>query len=256
MAALNSFSSELTATWRLVRSRGREAVPLALVPLIPTLLILPYTLEVQALALSGLSANEATVGSQIVAFLGILGFIAATILSMAGLFILFGTRLSATASLREAARRFIPYFWTELLISFLIAVFMLPVFLLTNWYFGIRLLGEDIVATLTLDSLMSLVIVVLSVPAFVLAAFLSFAPIAAALGQAEGGFGCLSHSMELVRQHKLPVFKRLFAWALAGIVITQASSPLPIASWLAPFLFGIATTAFLIILSRNLQRSH
>ncbi len=255
MAALKSFSSELTATWRLVRSRGREAVPIALVPLIPTLLILPYTVEAQALALNGLSDDQTSLVSQLLALLGIVGFVGLSLLSMAGLFILFGTRLSATATLREAARRFIPYFWTELLVAFLVAASMLPTLLLTNWYFGIRALGGDVVAALTLDTVMAFVTVALSVPALLLAAVLSFAPIAAALRHAEGGFGCLTHSIELVRRHLLPLFKRLFAWVLVGIVITSGSAPLPIASWLLPFLFGIATMAFLVVLSRDLHQA-
>lgn len=256
MATPKAFSMEVRGAWNLFAPRWLDAVLIALTPLIPLLLLIPYIAERLFLRLNGAGG----VPSSLPAALGLIGVFAAAVVSViakAALFILFRspTRVRAADAIREGTRRFLPFLWTEALLSLLIAVALLPVALLVAWYsvLGRPRMTTDPASLFLADTATALGVLVLFLPALALSVWFAFAPIAAAVRDARGGVEALGVSAGMVRGAFWPLVGRLLAWTVLVLVISAVVSPLPIANWLIPFLLTLLGGAFLIVLYREFR---
>lgn len=258
--ALTAFSNELSDAWRVFRSQWRTAVKIAVVPVVPLLLTVPFLIERAILLTSGettvpLPTSFLTVA---VGLLGVAGFIVVSFVSKAALTVAFyrSPRLDVRRSLALGLQRFPAFFTTELLVAILIGITMLLPLSFLAWYDIVRRLAiSDFSTLVATDAVILLGTLALFLPAILLAVWLEFAALAVAVGDANGPVAALQRSVHLVRGRAVRLLKRLAGWVALSLVLTIAVAPLPIANWLTPFLLTLYGTAFLVVLYKELRGS-
>jgi len=250
-AKLTKFNQEIRASWGIFRRTWRTSFKIVFLPLLPLLFTIPYLIELSA----SLQYNEiptlkgATVVSFLLAVIGLIAFFMLLEIVRIALFVVFtDNKIGARKALQLGTKRFPVFLYTDI-VSFVYLVFAsIPLFVLIFWTNnGGKELMHTIFNPIIGDIMLVIAFVIFAIPLFVIAIWLSFTQVIVAVGKYTG-FHALTYSTTLVRPIFKQITKRLIAWLIIYVVISQIVSPLPIAYWLIPLILKLVGVALLVVL--------